>query len=124
VGPRKTPQELAVPAVTYSASPRGGVLLQAASSSQGPYPTVHIASGSKLPAKAPDGKLAHVPYQSLLTAEGAPKPAKELWSILTKAGVPRYAQIICVADDPGEAAVTYYVLKLMGFPDVKLQTSS
>ena len=124
VGPRKSPQELAVPAVTYSATPRGGVLLQAASGSQGPYPTVHIASGSQLPAKAPDGKLVHVPYQSLLTAEGTPKPAKELWSILTKAGVPRYAQIICVADDPGEAAVTYYVLKLMGFPDVKLQTSS
>ena len=40
--------------------------------------------------------------------------------ILNKAGVPRYAEIVCVADDPGEAAVVYFVLKLMGWPDVKV----
>jgi thiosulfate/3-mercaptopyruvate sulfurtransferase len=27
---------------------------------------------------------------------------------------------VTVSDDPGEAAVNYFVLKLMGFPDVKL----
>jgi thiosulfate/3-mercaptopyruvate sulfurtransferase len=37
-----------------------------------------------------------------------------------KAGVSRYAEIICVSDDPAEAAVSYFILKLMGFPDVKL----
>jgi hypothetical protein len=29
-------------------------------------------------------------------------------------------EIVCVSDDPGEAAVSYYVLKLMGYPDVKV----
>jgi hypothetical protein len=26
----------------------------------------------------------------------------------------------CVSDDPGEAAANYFILKLMGFPDVKV----
>jgi len=37
--------------------------------------------------------------------------------------LPRYAEIICIAHDPGDAAVNYYLLKLMGFPDVKVMTS-
>jgi hypothetical protein len=37
-----------------------------------------------------------------------------------KAGVPRSAELVCVADDPGEAAVNYFILKLMGYPDVKV----
>ena len=39
--------------------------------------------------------------------------------LLSKAGVPRYAELVSVSDDPGEAAANYYLLKLMGFPDVK-----
>ena len=49
-----------------------------------------------------------------------PKPAAEIHNILAKAGVPRYAEIIVVADDPGDAAVNYYIMKLMGYPDVKV----
>ena len=38
----------------------------------------------------------------------------------TKAGLPHYAEIVAIADDVGEAAVGYFVLKLMGYPDVKV----
>ena len=48
---------------------------------------------------------------------------KEIWATLRKAGVPRYAEIICVSDDPGEAAANYVVLRLMGYPDVKVLAS-
>jgi len=34
--------------------------------------------------------------------------------------IPRYAEIVCFADDPRDAAVDYFVLKLMGYPDVKV----
>ena len=61
-----------------------------------------------------------MPYTELLNADGSPKPAKDIWSIIAKAGVPRYAEIVCFSDDPGEAAVNYYILKLMGFPDIKV----
>ena len=62
----------------------------------------------------------HVPYRELLNANGTPKAAADIWKILTKAGLPRYAEIICYSADPGEAAVNYFILKLMGFPDVKV----
>ena len=123
VGKRKTPQELAVPAAPYVANVRAGVLIRDASSTRGQYPKVFLASGQKPPAKAHDGKVIHVPYTELVNADGTPKAAKDLWNILAKAGVPRYAEIICVADDPGEAAVNYFVLKLMGYPDVKVLAS-
>ncbi len=34
--------------------------------------------------------------------------------------VPRYAELVCFSDDPGEAAANYFILKLMGFPDIKV----
>jgi len=65
-----------------------------------------------------------VPYTELMNADGTPKPASDLWNILSKAGLPRYAEIICVADEPGDAAINYYLLKLMGYPDVKVLRTS
>jgi len=64
-----------------------------------------------------------VPYTDLLDAKGQPKAASEIWKVLAKAGVPRYAEIVLVADDPGEAAINYYIFRLMGFPDVKVLVS-
>lgn len=117
VGAPKSPQDMAVPATRYALRP------DAAGSGVGkPYPKVYIAAGkatTRLPAGAPAGaKLVHLPYTDLLNADGTPKAAKDLWSLLAKAGVPRYAEIVSLADDAGEAAVDYFVLKLMGFADV------
>ena len=53
-------------------------------------------------------------------ADGTPKAAKDIWSVLDKAGVPGYAELVCISDDPGEAAGNYFVLRLMGWPDVKI----
>jgi len=120
VGPRKSPQDLAVPATTYPANVRPGILTSDAQGTPGPYPKVYLASGRAVPAKGQDGKVIHVPYTDLLNADGTPKAAKDIWSIFAKAGLPRYAEIICFADNPGEAAANYFILKLMGYPDVKV----
>jgi thiosulfate/3-mercaptopyruvate sulfurtransferase len=118
VGARKTPQDLVVPAVAYPADRlREGLTTAAA----GTAARFYLATGTKLPARAPtDGKLVHLPYTELLASNGTPKPAKDLWTLLAKAGVPRYAEIVCIADDPGEAAVGWFVLRLMGFERVKI----
>ena len=120
VGPKKSPMDLAIPPGTYRASVRQDVLVRTAAGTQGQYPKVYLASGKQLPAKSPDAKVLHVPYSELLDANGTPKAAKDIWAILTKAGLPRYAEVIVYADDPGEAAVNYVILKLMGYPDVKV----
>jgi 3-mercaptopyruvate sulfurtransferase SseA len=120
VGPKKAPRDLTIPPTTYPVNVRKDVIVADAKASQGLYPRVFVASGESLPTRAQDGKTVHVPSTRLLNADGTPKAAKDIWSLLAKAGVPRYAELVCVADDPGEAAVNYFILKLMGFPDVKV----
>lgn len=123
VRPVKGRGDLAIPPTAYAANPRSGIVIADASSTTAAYPKVFIASGKEPPAKAFDGKVIHVPYTDLLNADGTPKAAKDIWTILNKAGVPRYAELVCFSDDPGEAASNYFVLKLMGFPDAKVLVS-
>ena len=120
VGPKKGPNDLSIPPTTYPGNLRKDVIISDSKSTRGVYPRVLIASGRDVPAKAQDGKVVHVPYTDLLNADGTPKAAKEIWNILTRAGVPRYAELVCFSDDPGEAAVNYFILKLMGYPDIKV----
>jgi 3-mercaptopyruvate sulfurtransferase SseA len=120
VGARKSPQDMAVPATSYPVALRSGITINELAKTTGLYPKIFIASGKTLPAKILDGKVIHLPHADLLNADGTPKAAKDIWSLLNKAGVPRYAEIICIADDPGEAAANFFILKLMGYPDVKV----
>lgn len=95
-------------------------MIAGAGETRGAYPKVFVASGKSLPARLPEGKVVHVPYTELLNADGTPKAAKDIWKTLAKAGVPRYAELVSFSDDVGEAAANYFLLKLMGFPDVKV----
>jgi 3-mercaptopyruvate sulfurtransferase SseA len=120
VGSKKGPQDLSIPPRKYSGNFRKDVIIANPKSTQGQYPKVFIASGKDVPAKAQDGKVVHVSYTDLLNGDGTPKAAEDIWTILTNAGVPRYAELVCFSDDPGEAAANYFILKLMGYPDVKV----
>ena len=121
VGARKSPNDIVVAPAVYKDGPRNAMIVRdAVASSKALYPRVFVAFGQQRVTPPGDGTLVHVPYTELLAANRTPKPAHDLWTILTKAGVPRYAELIAIADDPGEAAIGYYVLRLMGFPDVKL----
>jgi 3-mercaptopyruvate sulfurtransferase SseA len=83
-------------------------------------PRVYIASGAALPANAPPGTQIHLPASRLVNDDGSVKPAPELWVAISKAGVPRHAQLVFVADDVGEAAMNYYVFRLMGYPNLRV----
>jgi thiosulfate/3-mercaptopyruvate sulfurtransferase len=117
--PKKAPGPIISP-TAYAADLRPGILIGDSQGTKGLYPKVYIASGKSLPTKMPDGKVIHVPYTDFLNANGTPKAANDIWNILVKAGVPRYGELISISDDPGEAAVNYFILKLMGYPDVKV----
>ncbi len=120
VGPKKSPMDLSILPTTYPKNFLKNVIISDAKNTKGVYPKIFIASGKNVPAKVLDSKVVHVSYTDLLDADGTPKAAKDIWNILTKAGVPRYAELVCFSDDPGEAAVNYFILKLMGFPDIKV----
>jgi thiosulfate/3-mercaptopyruvate sulfurtransferase len=117
--PKKPPTPPAPPKA-YNATLRTDTMTRNPGATTGLYPKVYVASGKSMPARVPDGKVIHVPYTDLLNADGTPKPAKDIWAALVKAGVPRYAEIVSFSDDPGEAAANYFVFKLMGYPDVKV----
>ena len=120
VGAKKFPQDLSIPPTTYPRNFRKDVIIGDPKNTEGLYPKVFIASGKNVPTEAQDGKIVHVPYTDLLNADSTPKAAKDIWKILTGAGVPRYAELVCFSDDPGEAAVNYFIIKLMGYPDIKI----
>ncbi len=120
VGPKKFPQDLSIPPAAYAAKLRQGILITDTASTEGVYPKVFLASGRNVPAQVPEGKVVHVAYTDLLNPDGTPKAAKDLWKILVKAGVPRYAELVCFSENAGEAAVNYFILKLMGYPDIKV----
>ena len=86
----------------------------------GPLPRVYIASGAALPSEAPTGKVIHLPASRLVNDDGSVKPAAELWTVISKAGVPSHAQLVFVADDVGEAAMNYYVFQLMGYTNLRV----
>lgn len=86
----------------------------------GQTPRVYIASGAALPTDAPAGTVIHLPASRLVNDDGSVKPASELWAAISKAGVPRHAQLVFVADDVGEAAMNYYVFQLMGYPHLRV----
>ncbi len=120
VGAPKSPTDVVVPVARYSAQPRTDVLIADPKATRGAYPKLYIASG-KLPAtRVPEGKVLHLPHHHMLNADGTPKAAKELWKLINGAGVPRHAELIFFADDPAEAAVNYYLFRLMGWPDLKV----
>ena len=86
----------------------------------GTTPRVYIASGSALPSEVPHGTLIHLPASRLINEDGSVKPAAELWTAISKAGVPRHAQLVFVADEVGEAAMNYTVFQLMGYPNLRV----
>ncbi|HET7730883.1 MAG TPA: rhodanese-like domain-containing protein [Usitatibacter sp.] len=123
VGKAAKPTDLTVTHAHYAAGARAGVTIGDGNAAGASHPKVFIASGPAVPTRAVEGKVVHVPYTELLKADGTPKAAKDIWAVLAKAGVPRYAELVAYSDDPGEAAANYYILKLMGFPDIKVLMS-
>ena len=120
VGAPKSMQDITVPPATYTAQPRPALLVSDANSTRGDYAKVFISSGKATAARTPEGRVVHLPYNEMLNGDGTPKAAKDLWTLINKAGVPRHAEIIVFADDVAEAAVNYYIFRLMGWPDVKV----
>jgi 3-mercaptopyruvate sulfurtransferase SseA len=118
--PKIVSRDVPAPPTNYSRNLREDVIITDPNSTRGLYPKVFIASGKNVPAKVQDGTVVHVPYTDLLNADGTPKAAKDIWNILVKAGVPRFAELVCFSDDPGESAANYFILKLLGYPDMKL----
>ncbi len=105
---------------TYPVNPRNGIIITDPEKAEDIFPRIIIASGKNIPSKLGDKQIVLIEYTDFLNTDGTPKKANQIWNILSKAGVPRYAELACYSDDPGEAAVVYFTLRLMGYPDIKI----
>jgi hypothetical protein len=108
------PTGAALAAKPYALSTAAGPLIRDARQAEGQFPQLRVA------AQATGAAQIVLPPAQFLDATGAPKPAKEIWKLLEKAAVPRYAQLLLEAETPGDAAINYAVLRLMGFADLKV----
>lgn len=131
VGQRKSMKDMVVPPTKYVAGPRKNLVISSLAEAGGEYPRVLVASGRAAsnaaavnPPEGRQARLVRLPYTEMLNGDGTPKPAGALWKLINEAGVPRQAELVLFADDPAEAAVNYYIFRLMGWPDVKVWVKS
>jgi thiosulfate/3-mercaptopyruvate sulfurtransferase len=120
-GPPRGMDDFAVPTTRYPLRSPRPVLAADPAATRGEYAKIFVATGRHAPAAAPaGGPLVHLPAAELVAANGTPKPAAELWRLIDKAGVPRQAELVFMADDLADAAIGYFVFRLMGWPDLKV----
>lgn len=101
-------------AKAYAASTGGGPLIRGAGQASGEFAQLRVGT------QAGDAAALVLAPAQFIDAGGRPKPAKEIWKLLERAALPRYAQLLLVAKEPGDAAMNYAVLRLMGFADLKV----
>jgi 3-mercaptopyruvate sulfurtransferase SseA len=111
-------QVSSAPAARYEGKIKRENTIYNLENSTGVFPGVVITSDKNM--KAGNARSFYIPVSGYLNPDGTPKSASEIWNILSAAGVPRYAEIVCSSNDPAEASLAYFVFKLMGYPDIKL----
>ena len=83
-------------------------------------PRVWIACSKNVPARMPVSDFKHIPWDQNLDSAGNLKNAGQLIEVYEGAGVLKYAEIVCYSDSVEDAAMTYYALRALGYPQVRV----
>jgi 3-mercaptopyruvate sulfurtransferase SseA len=113
------PIDVAIEPLTFTPAVRPELRLEEADApSSHPFPRVWVVSAETVPEDVPVDTYIQVPWSSNLTEDGLLKAAGDLWTLYEDAGVELLSEIVCYSDDPAEATMTYFVLRLLRFPRV------
>ena len=96
------------------------VLTDVDAASDYPFSRQWIVSAVNLPYSIPVEDFIHIPWTSNLTEDGVLDSAGALWTVYDEAGVNYFSEIVCYSDNVAEATMTYFVLRLLGFPRVEV----
>ena len=114
-----TPIDVAIHPTIFTEMPQADLRLGAPDEQTGhPFSRVWVVSAPEVPDDMPVETYRHVPWTQNLTDEGLLDSAGALWTLYEDADVSYFSEIICYSDDPAEATMTYFVLRLLGFPRV------
>lgn len=123
IAPQRLRFDLAIAPLTYRPARTRPRLIRQLGETRGRYPKLIVDCGdvpvTKIPGDAGEQRL-HMPVANLLLSHSGVKSAADISASLEQHGVQRYAEIITVARDPADAAAMYFILGLMGYPDVKV----
>lgn len=113
--------DLVFPPTDYQATLKASILENTGAKTH-PYPVVYLDSGAAKSAKQPAGIVVHLPSSKVLADDGILKGAPELFTLFMQENkLSRLSEVVCIADDPADAALNWYALTLMGFPKVSIR---
>jgi hypothetical protein len=114
-----TPIDVAIQPATYTANLHRELRLRSPETPPAhPLQRVWVVSAEEVPADVPVDTYQHVPWRANLTEDGRLDTAGALWTRYEEGGVPYFCEVVCYSDDVAEATVTYFVLRLLGWPRV------
>ena len=124
VRPRQMKFDLALPPTHYTAQAVSMVRASENESKTHAFPQVFVASGETQAARqalSSGSKVVHLPASQTLRQAGGLKSAADLYKhFMVDNELPRLAEIICYADDPADAALNWFALTMIGYPNVKV----
>ncbi len=87
------------------------------------YPRLWItasADDKPLPFNEPGVQAKHLAWKDNFSQDGTIAFASQLIDRYEKASVVKYAEIACYSEEPSEAACTYFTLRALGYPNVRV----
>jgi thiosulfate/3-mercaptopyruvate sulfurtransferase len=113
--------DVAISPTAYKATLQGGkCLADQKEPVQGKFPRLWLIASESLPATLPAGPYKHIAWKNNLTDKGMIKSATDLWDLYEKAGVSKFSEIVCYSESIPEATMTYFALRAIGFPNVRV----
>lgn len=115
----EVPFDLAVAPTVYTLSSKSA-LVGDVTAPRHTFPKIYLESGEKPGAVESKLPVVHIPASGALGQKGL-KDAAALYTYYGKTHkLPRLAEIVCVATDPADAALNWFALTMLGYPNVKV----
>ena len=116
-----TPIDVAIQPMTFTVDVQDDLRLTAVDGpAAAPLARTWLVTSEEVPDDLPFDDYVHVPWSENLDEDGQLRTAGELWATYEDAGLSFFSEIVCYSDDPAEAALAAFVLRLMDFPSVRL----
>ncbi|NLX13091.1 MAG: hypothetical protein GXY44_05465 [Phycisphaerales bacterium] len=119
IAPPLTPIDVAISPTTFVNNVQPDIRLSSPTEATGySFPRIWIVSSEEEPDDPPSLTYYHIPWTENLTEDGQMLSAWDLYNLYNIEGTTPYFEFVCYSDDVAEATMTWFALRLLGFPRV------